>query len=75
MALSGKKRRKQGNTPNMQIDTLLGPQTTVEGNLQFTGGLHIDGVVKGNVVASEESKSSCHVSEKGRVVGLSLIHI
>ena len=70
MALGGnKKRRKQNNNMNQQIDTLLGPQTTVEGNLNFSGGLHIDGVVKGNVIAAEDTKSSCHVSEQGRVVG------
>lgn len=70
MALGGnKKRRKQSSAVNAQIDTLLGPQTTIEGNLRFSGGLHVDGVVKGNIVASEDSQSSCHVSEQGRVVG------
>lgn len=70
MALMGSgKRRRQGSGTNSQIDTLLGPQTTIEGDLNFTGGLHIDGVVKGNVIAADDSKSSCHLSEQGRVVG------
>lgn len=63
------KRRRQSSAINSQIDTLLGPQTTIEGDLSFTGGLHIDGVVKGNVLATDDSQSSCHLSEQGRVVG------
>ena len=31
------------------IGTLIGSGTTVEGNLSYTGGLRIDGTVKGNV--------------------------
>lgn len=70
MGLTGKSKRRRATTGlNMQIDTLLGPQTTIEGDLQFAGGLHIDGVVKGNVMAGAEGSSSCHVSDQGRVVG------
>lgn len=65
----GRKNRKKLSPSNMQIDTLLGPQTMIEGSVKFSGGLHIDGVVKGTVVAIDDSKSSCHVSDKGHVVG------
>lgn len=65
----GNKRRKQNSPSSTQIDTLLGPQTVVEGSIKFSGGLHIDGVVKGNVVSADDSKSSCHISPKGHVVG------
>lgn len=68
MAL-GRKRRKQTRPSMRQIDTLLGPQMEVEGCVQFSGGLHIDGVVKGTVLAADDSKSSCYISDKGRVVG------
>lgn len=39
--------------PDERIDTLIGAGTRVDGNIHFTGGLRIDGVVKGNVVAED----------------------
>jgi cytoskeletal protein CcmA (bactofilin family) len=35
--------------PQNRIDSLIGEATMVEGNVVFTGGLRIDGRVKGNV--------------------------
>ena len=39
-------RRKQTST---RIDTLLGKTATLNGDLEFSGGLHLDGRVNGNV--------------------------
>lgn len=70
MAFMKKKaHRKQSSAISGSIDTLLGPQTTIEGNLGFTGGLHVDGVVKGNLLAEDGSPAHCHISEQGRVIG------
>ena len=32
-----------------RIDTLIGQHTEVMGDIKFSGGLHIDGTIKGNV--------------------------
>lgn len=53
-----------------QIDSLIGAGTQVEGNLRFTGGLRIDGEVKGSIEAADGASSSTLVlSEQGRVEG------
>jgi cytoskeletal protein CcmA (bactofilin family) len=60
-----------------RIDTLIGAGTVVEGNIRFTGGLRIDGEVKGNVEASEGASSSMLVlSEQARIEGaVSVAHL
>jgi len=51
------------------IDTLVGQKAVFKGDLEFSGGLRIDGQVKGNVIAREESNSTVVVSESGEVEG------
>jgi cytoskeletal protein CcmA (bactofilin family) len=51
------------------IDTLVGANTRVSGDLSFIGGCHVDGTVKGNVSADPESNSALSVSEDGNVEG------
>ncbi len=53
-----------------KVDTLIGEHTEITGDIRFVGGLHIEGLVKGNVrahVASEDALAV--VSERGRVEG------
>jgi cytoskeletal protein CcmA (bactofilin family) len=38
-----------------RIDTLIGEQTVVRGDLEFSGGLHVEGRVVGNVTGSEQA--------------------
>ena len=52
-----------------QIDTLIGKNTTVEGDMHYRGGLHIEGKVKGNIIADSTDKTVLIVSEKGCVEG------
>jgi cytoskeletal protein CcmA (bactofilin family) len=49
-----------------RIDTLIGRTAQVLGDLEFTGGLHLDGRIRGNLRASAGSLS---VSEQGIVEG------
>jgi len=58
----GKKRR------TAKIDSLIGQHTEVEGNIVFSGGLHVDGKSKGNVMASDPD-SLLTVSDQGSVEG------
>ena len=51
------------------VDTLVGSNTKINGDLNFEGGCHIDGTVKGNVSADNESSSALSVSEDGNVEG------
>ncbi|HSN70317.1 MAG TPA: polymer-forming cytoskeletal protein [Steroidobacteraceae bacterium] len=57
-------RRKTGT-----IDTLIGSGTRIIGDVQFTGGLHLDGHVKGNVDAPPGSGATLSVSDGGVVEG------
>ncbi len=52
-----------------RIDSLVGQETEVLGDIVFGGGLHIDGRVKGNVTAEADSTSVLTLSEQGRVEG------
>ena len=52
-----------------RIDTLIGPGIRVDGDLSFTGGLRIDGEVRGNVVAAPDQPSVLVIGATGRVEG------
>lgn len=54
---------------NTHYDTLISSKTEITGDVKFTGGLHIDGVIKGNLVAEAGSGAVVRVSDKGRVEG------
>ncbi len=60
----GRKQRKHS-----VIDTLIGPNSRVNGDLHFEGGCHIDGMVKGSVSSDPESNSALSISEEGGVEG------
>jgi len=55
--------------PSNRIDSLVGPGTTIEGNVLASGALRIDGTVKGNVVPSGTEPVTLVVSEQGVVEG------
>ena len=61
--------KKSDNRPQNRIDSLIGVGTRVEGNIRFTGGLRIDGEVKGNVEAAEGASSILVLSEKAVIEG------
>ena len=63
--------KRDESKPQGRIDTLIGVGTLVEGNIRFTGGLRIDGEVKGNVEAADGASAAMLVlSEQARVEGL-----
>ena len=51
------------------IDTLIGPQVTLHGDLVFSGGLYVEGRVHGRIVAEEGTKAVLIVAEQGRSEG------
>jgi cytoskeletal protein CcmA (bactofilin family) len=52
-----------------RIDTLIGKASRVHGDLEFAGGLHLDGSIAGNVRAAPGEDSSLSVSETGSIEG------
>jgi cytoskeletal protein CcmA (bactofilin family) len=60
---SNKKQRSE------KVDTLIGQQTELHGDIMFGGGLHIDGRVKGNVIADNENTTMLVLSEQGSIEG------
>jgi len=61
--------RKKASKPQNRIDSLIGAGTMIEGNVTFTGGLRVDGEIKGNVIASGGQPSTLVVSEQARIDG------
>ena len=64
----GKKKQNPRRSPG-HFDTLISGKTTVEGDVHFSGGLHVDGTIKGRVVAEEGSDAVVRLSEVGEIVG------
>jgi len=60
---------KKHSKPQTQIDSLIGAGTSIDGDLNFSGGLRIDGQVNGNVVAAQGKPSTLVLSEHARVNG------
>ena len=60
---------KKSKTSGAKVDTLIGHETEIRGDIHFNGGLHIDGVVKGNVYAEANGDSVAIISERGQVEG------
>jgi cytoskeletal protein CcmA (bactofilin family) len=52
-----------------RIDTLIGRSASVQGDVEFAGGLHLDGRITGSVRATAGSEASLSVSEHGIVEG------
>lgn len=60
----GKKQRR-----HTVVETLIGPNSEVCGDMYFSGGCHIDGTVRGNVTGDSEAESALSISEDGTVEG------
>jgi cytoskeletal protein CcmA (bactofilin family) len=58
--------KKQSKT---RIDTLVGRNSRLNGDLRFSGGLHVDGEIHGNVSAEEGGESMLSLSQHGVIRG------
>ncbi len=52
-----------------RIDTLIGRSARIQGDVEFSGGLHIDGQVAGSVRVAPGGTASVSVSEHGLIEG------
>lgn len=55
--------------PQNRIDTLIGADTRIQGDISFTGGLRVDGHVKGNVNAKGDAPCTLVLSENAKIEG------
>jgi cytoskeletal protein CcmA (bactofilin family) len=60
-------KRKQNK--NAKIDTLIGAKTRINGDVEFSGGLHLDGYINGNVKGEPAADTFLSVSEQGGIEG------
>jgi cytoskeletal protein CcmA (bactofilin family) len=60
---------KGSSKPQSRIDCLIGMGTTIEGNISFSGGLRVDGHVRGDVVASDGKAGTLVLSEQAQIEG------
>jgi cytoskeletal protein CcmA (bactofilin family) len=54
---------------NKAIDTLIGARTRINGDVEFAGGLHLDGNITGNVKCESSGLGTLSVSEQGCIEG------
>ncbi len=64
---SGERKLDAGDGPS--IDTLIGENTTVTGDIRFQGGLHVDGHVDGSVGTVDGQEGRLTLSERGSIKG------
>ncbi len=60
-------RKKRFKVP--RITTVIGADASIEGDLHFTGAIHVDGKVKGNILAQQNDRSTLVLSGQGVVEG------
>lgn len=60
---------KKTSKPQGHIDTLIGVDTCIQGDIEFSGGLRVDGHVRGNIVATGEKPSTLVLSEQATIEG------
>ena len=60
---------RRESKPQNRIDSLIGATTRIEGNVIFSGGLRVDGMVRGNVGALPDQASTLVISSDARIDG------
>ena len=58
---------KKGSS--VKVETLIGQSTEIRGDIVFTGGLHLDGKVVGNVIAEGNENCVLIISDRGCIEG------
>jgi len=61
--------RKNKKRKPTTVDSLIGQNSQIIGDFRFSGGLHIDGTVKGNVLADEDDHAMLTLSDRGTIEG------
>ena len=64
----GNNKRNGNGVAVAAITTLIAEGTVIRGDVEFTGGLHLDGRIEG-AVSADGADAVLNVSDKGRVMG------
>jgi len=64
-----KRNKEKISKPVETIDTLIGAGSILQGDLEFTGGLRVDGHIKGHVSAQDSNNGTLVLSESGVIEG------
>jgi len=62
-------RNKSSQRDGFAIDTLVGPDVVIRGDLEFSGGLYVEGRIVGKVMAAEGKAASLVLAEQGVIEG------
>ena len=63
-------RKKRGMSIEVtKLSSLVSHTMAVEGNIHFSGGLRVDGHVKGNVISKDDGRGLLVLSDKGSICG------
>ncbi len=65
---------KDSKKPQSRIDSLIGAGTEIEGNISFSGGLRVDGHVRGNITSTGDQPGMLVISEQAEVEGEIRVH-
>jgi len=65
---------KDSKKPQSRIDSLIGAGTEIEGNISYSGGLRIDGHVRGNITSAGDQPGMLVISEQANVEGDICVH-
>ena len=60
---------KKININRTDTSTLIGPRTEIHGDVRFSARLHVEGTVKGNVIADENTQSVLTLTREGMIEG------
>ncbi|HUN26601.1 MAG TPA: polymer-forming cytoskeletal protein [Steroidobacteraceae bacterium] len=60
---------REAKRESLEVDTLIGKTARIHGDIDFTGGLQLEGRVTGNVRADGKRGSKLSVSEGGCIEG------
>ncbi len=54
---------------HISANTIVGVETRISGDVHFSGGLHVDGIVHGNVSADPDSEASLSLADGATIDG------
>jgi len=62
-------KNKSTQRDGFAIDTLIGPDVVIRGDMEFSGGLYVEGRIVGRITAIEGRPASLVLAEQGSVEG------
>ena len=61
--------RKSPRSNGHAVETLVGPHAVIHGDVVFTGGLYVEGTIRGKVCAEDGAKAVLTIADNGCVEG------